>query len=98
MSEQDWQKALIAFGTMVATGLATWFGVAVRRSFRNAGRTELEIALADLARAMEEERLALATADPADDLAAHQNRKLATERVNKAKRLKALLDGAAGDE
>ena len=91
------QKMLMALATTAAGGFMMWLGLSVRRTFKNAGRTELELAVEDLRVALEAERIALANADPFDDASAHKAVDLAKKRVVKAKRLKALLDGAAGD-
>jgi hypothetical protein len=91
------QKALMALATTAAGGLMMWLGLSARRSFKNAGRTELEIALEDLRLAMEAERIALANADPSDDKAAKAAVEHARKVVNAKKRVKAWLDGAAGD-
>lgn len=91
------QKVLIGVGGAVVTGLVTWAGLALRKAARNIGRTELEIALDDLKQALEEERVAKATPSTDDDASAAAHKVAAKKRVEKAKRLKALLD-AAGEE
>ena len=95
--DENIQKMLMGVATLAAGGLMTWLGLTARRTFRNAGRTELEIALEDLRSAMEAERIALANKDPNDDAAVRKAVALAKKRVENVKRLKALLDGAAGD-
>lgn len=89
------KKVLIGVAGAALTGLVTWAGLALRRAARNVGRTELEIALDDLKQADAEERAAAATAEKGDDDAAKAHKLAAQKKVEKAKRLKALLDAGA---
>lgn len=93
----DLEKLLLPLAATLLGGLCTWAGLSARRAFKNVGRTELEIAADDLRAALEAERLALANSDPSDDAAAKKAVALAKARVEKAKRMKALLDAAGGD-
>lgn len=97
MNPIDMQKFLIGLVSVFGTGILTYLGLAIRRSARNAGRTELEISLDELRAAVDAERAAKETADPADDLATARCSALARARVSKARRLKAQLDALAGD-
>ncbi len=93
----DLEKLLMPFVTAALGGLCAWGAVSLRKAARNVGRTELEIALDDLRQAEEETRLAKATPGDADDKAAAAHAALARSRVQKTKRLKALLDAAGGE-
>lgn len=92
------QKILIGVGGAVVTGIVTWAGLALRNAAKNVGRTELQIALDDLHDAIEEEKAAAKTPGTEDDALAQKNKVAAKKRVEKAQRLKALLDAAATDE
>lgn len=93
------KKALIGIGGAIVSGLVTWAGLAARRAMQNLGRTELQIALDDLHDAEEEEKRARSTPGTDDDAKAAAHQAAAKKKVEKAKRLKALLDAAgAGDE
>lgn len=92
-----WEKILTAALTAFGAGLLTWAGLAIRRAARNAGRTEQELALEELAEAMREEKEARDTLTPEDDAAAVIHLRLARERSIKARRVKAILD-ALGEE
>ena len=97
MSPIDFQKIIAGLIGAACAGLPLWLFVTLRRSARNAGRTELEIALDELRDAVDAERKAKETVDPADDIAEARCVALARARVTKARRLKALLDALAGD-
>ena len=94
MSEQDWQKALIAFATMIGTGIVGWAGMAIQRSVRAGARSDREVALAEYQEALADERKAAANDDPNDDVAAHRRTVLAKIKAEKLKKLVAMIDGA----
>lgn len=91
------KQVLIGLAGAAITGLATWAGLALRRAAKNVGRTELQLAIDELNEAVEEEKAAAKTPGLDDDALAAKHKAAAKKRVEKSKRLKALLD-AAGEE
>lgn len=95
--DESIQKILIGLAGGALTGLVAWAGLALRKAARNVGRTEVELAIDELKDALAEERRAKKTPGKDDDAAAAEHVRLTKKRVEKAKRLKALLDAAGSD-
>ncbi len=92
----DKNQIWIALGTTIGGALLAWVGMAARKAIKNYGKTDVEIAQADLDDKTKKYEDALKTADPCDDVAAAKAKAVAEEHLAFAKRVQAITD-AIGD-